>query len=140
MARVGWVSISDISSVEIAGAAQVGVLQDGGWLRVAGGFGGQAVGQDGGNALAGERADLEGARRDRLSARGGEIAQQAQNSEAGPKALLRVRAMRQNGRDQSFRLRADRSRPAAEALRGPVGIAPVGTGHMVRVGAMPTAT
>ncbi len=100
--------------MEVAGAAQVGVLQNGGGLGIAG--------------------------RHRFSASGFEIAQQAQNPEASPEALLRMRAARQNSRDQTFRLRADGRRPTAEALRGPVGIAPMGTRHVVRVGAVPAPT
>ena len=60
-----------VSLVEVAGAAEVGVLQNGGGLGVAGAFGGQVVGQDGGDALVGQRADLEGAGRDRFGARAG---------------------------------------------------------------------
>ena len=93
--------------MEVAGAAQVGVVDDRrGLARV--GPAAQAVGQDGGDALAGERADLEGAGRDGLGAAGLEVAEQAQDAEAGPEALLGMRPVGQDGRDQRLGARPDR--------------------------------
>ena len=97
------------SSVEVAGAAQVGVVDDG--LRLGGGGRAvEAVGEDGGDALVGERTDREGAGRDRFGACRFEIAEQPQDAEAGSEALLGMRAVGQDGRDQAFGVRADRER------------------------------
>ena len=61
---VGGINMKEVSwSVEVAGAAQIAVLDDGG------GFGGGPgrrrglPGGDGGDSAVGERADLEGARK-----------------------------------------------------------------------------
>ena len=64
MSRVGWVSMIFISLMEVVGTTQIGVIDDG--AGIAGGPGGLVVGDEGGDALAGQPADLESARRDRL--------------------------------------------------------------------------
>src|SRR5690606_37646890 len=112
----------------------IGVIDDG--AGIAGRPGGLMVGDEGGDALAGQPADLDGARRDRLSTLTMEIPVEAQNAKACAEALLGMRSAGQNGDDQSFCVRPDRCRPAAETCRRPLRIATMGTGHMLGVGAV----
>ena len=44
----------------------------------------------------------------------------------------------EDGDDERFGVGADRSPPAAEAVGGPLGVAPVSAGHVLGIGAMPT--
>ena len=47
-----------------------------------------------------------------------------------------MRPAGEHGDDQAFRVRSDFPGPAAEPIRRPLGVAPVGTGHMVGVRAV----
>src|SRR5690606_12645174 len=134
MSRVGWVSMIFISSMEVAGATQIGVADDG--AGIAGRPGGPAVGDERGDALAGQPADLDGARRDCLGAFMAEIAIEPQNAQACPEALFGMGPAGQNGDDQPLGLRPDRGGPSAEARRCPLGISAMGTGHVLRVRAV----
>ena len=58
----------------------------------------EIVGEDGGDALVGERADRDGAGRDGFGAGGVEVAEQPQHAEAGSEALLGMRPIGQDGR------------------------------------------
>ncbi len=44
----------------------------------------------------------------------------------------------EDGDDERLGVGADRSPPAAEAVGGPLGVAPVSAGHVLGIGAMPT--
>lgn len=84
--------------MKVAGAAQVGVLHDGG------GFGGMSVGFVGGDergdGLAGQAADLDGTRRHSLGALPGKITIEAQDAEACSEALFGMRPAGEDGGDQ----------------------------------------
>src|SRR5690606_21864202 len=125
-----WSALS-WSSMKIAGAAQVCVFRDGG------GFGGMPVGLVGGeecgDGLAGQPADLDGTRRHSLGALAGKIAIEAQDSEACPEALFGMWPAGENGGDQAFGLGTDRRAPAPETIRCPLGVAPMRTRHMIGV-------
>ncbi len=71
------------SSMEVAGAAQVGLIDDHCGL-VWSGPAAQPVGQDGSDALVGQRADLESTGQHSLGAASLKVAEQAQDAEAGP--------------------------------------------------------
>src|SRR5690606_17867170 len=113
MSRVGWVSMIFISSMEVAGTTQIGVIDDS--AGIAGGPGGLVVGDEGGDALAGQPADLDGSRRDRLGTLTMEVPVEAQNAKACAEPLFRMRPAGQNGDDQPLGLWSNRCRPAAEA-------------------------
>ena len=122
--------------MEIAGATEVDVVDDGLGLG-RGGSAAQAVGQDGSDALVGVRTYAQGPRRDGFDAAGFEVAEQPQDTESGSKALLGMRAMREDGGEQCFGVRADGPRPAPEAVRRPFGVAAMRARHVVGIGAMP---
>lgn len=118
--------------MEVAGAAQIGVVHDGGGFG--GGSCGFVIGPDRCDALAGEPSDLDGAGGYGLDAVTFDVAKQAQNPQACSEALLGMRAAGQDGDDQPLGLWSDRSGPTAEAIRRPFGVSPVGTRHVVGVG------
>ena len=64
----------------IAGATQIGVVDDG--AGIAGRPGGLVIGDEGGDALAGQPADLDRSCRDRLGMLTTEIPVEAQNAKA----------------------------------------------------------
>ena len=74
--------------MEVAGATQVDVVDDGLGLG-RGGLAGQTVGQDGSDALVGERTDPQGPGRDGFGAGGFEVAEQPQDAEAGSESPAR---------------------------------------------------
>src|SRR5665213_1717356 len=100
------------------------------WLTI------EVVGEDRGDALVGERADLERAGRDRLGPGGIEAAEQTQHAQAGPEALLGVWPIGEHGDDQRLCVRADAAGLTVEPLGVPFGIAPMGARHVVRIGAV----
>ena len=112
------------------------MVDDGGGCGVCRRLGAHAVGQDRGDALVGEPADLEGSGRGRLRAGTLDVAEQAQHAQACSKALLGVRAGGQDGGEQSLGLWSHRGGPTTEAIRCPFRISPVGTGHVIGIGAM----
>lgn len=87
--------------------------------------------QDGGRAPTGERADLDRPRRDRLRPCTVEVADQPQDAEAAAEPLLGVRPACQDRDDEPLGVRADRRRPAAEAVGRPFGVAAVRARHVV---------
>src|ERR1700681_2527815 len=112
-----------VLSMEVAGAAEVLMLDhsaalSGRWGAI------EIVFENGGDALVGERPDGECASRDGFGASRVNATEQAQHTEAGSKALFRMRAVSERGDHQRFGIRADRSRPALEACRRPCGVAP----------------
>ena len=65
-----------------------------------------------------------------------EAAIRAQNAEASAEPLFGMRPAGEHGADQAFGVRPDLAGPAAEPIRRPLGVAPVGAGHMVGVRAV----
>ena len=114
--------------MKVAGATQIGVFHDGGR------FGGMPCalvgGDERGNGLAGQAADLDGARRNGLGALMADVAIKAQDAEACSETLFRMRPAGEDGDDQPFGLRTDGRAPAPEALRRPFGVAAVRARHV----------
>src|SRR5579863_916067 len=126
-----------VPSMEVIGAAQIGMLDD----RVFGGarFAVEPVGDDGGDAFVGQRADSDGAGGDEFGSLRIDILEQAQHAQAGPKALLRMRPIGEDGADQPLGIGPDRAPPATESIGRPFGVTAMRTGHMLGVGPMPAA-
>src|SRR5580700_6270346 len=92
-------------SMEVAGAAQVWMLDDGV-------FGGaspaiEIVGDDRGDALVGERTDGEGASRHELGPLEFNIFEEAQHAETGAEALLGMWPVGEYGEDEPLGVGAD---------------------------------
>src|SRR5208337_3669983 len=120
----------------VAGTAQIGVVEEGGRTAVLGGSGVGFAGEEGGDALASEDAQLDGAGRHRFDADRIEAAIRAQNAQAGAKPLFGMRPAGEHGADQAFGVWPDLAGPAAEPVRRPLRVAPVGGGNMVGVRAV----
>src|SRR5271168_1509296 len=120
----------------VAGTAQIGVVEERGRTAVLGGSGVAFAGEEGGDALAIEDAQFDGARRHRFDAYRIEAATRAQNAKAGAEPLFGMRPAGEHGADQAFGVRPDLAGPTAEPIRRPLGVAPVGAGHMVGVRAV----
>src|SRR5688572_18501602 len=75
--------------------------------------------------------------RDRFRPGGIEPAEQPQDPEAGAEALLGMGSSAKHGDDEPLGVRPDRAGPALEAAGRPLGIAPMGTRHVIGIGAMP---
>src|SRR5208283_732762 len=90
-------------SMVIAGAAQIGVIEQRGLTAVLRDGFVVLLCEERGDALAGETADLEGAGRHRFGSIRIDAAIELQNAEAGAKALLGMRAAGENRSDQPFR-------------------------------------
>src|SRR5208337_4349867 len=132
MVERGMSEHADFLSMVVAGTAQIGVVEERGWTAVLGG-GVVFASEESGDALAIEHAEFEGAGGDRLEAGGIETAIGAQNPQAGSEALFGMRPAGEHGADQAFGARPDLAGPATEPFRRPLGVAPVGTGHVLRV-------
>ena len=114
---------------------QIRVVEQRGGSAVLGGAV-RLAGEEGSDALAIEDAQFDSAGRDRLEAGRVEAAIGAQNAEAGAEPLFGMRPAGEHGADQAFGVRPDLAGPAAEPIRRPLGVAPVGAGHMVGVRAV----
>src|SRR5271165_885369 len=123
-------------SMVVAGTAQIGVVEERGWMAVLGGSGVTFAGEEGGDALAIEDAQFDGAGRHRFDADRIEAAIGAQNAKAGAEPLFGMRPAGEHGADQAFGVRPDLAGPPAEPIRRPFRVAPVGAGHMVGVRAV----
>ena len=99
----------------------------------------EIVGEDGGKALVGERADRDGPGRDGFRPGGIETAEQPQDPEAGAESLLGMGSTAEHRDDEPLGVRPDRAGPAPEALGRPLGIAPMGTGHVLGIGTVPVS-
>ena len=97
------------------------------------------MGQDGGDALGGERAKRDGPGGDGFRPGGVEAAVEPPHTQAGAKTLLGMGAAGEHRHDQPLRVGPDRASPAPEALRRPLGIAPVRARHVIRIGAVPAS-
>ena len=97
------------------------------------------LGEEGGDALAGEPADFESAGRHRFGSIRVDAAIQFQNAKAGAKALFGMRAAGENRGDQPFGARPDLGGPPAEPVRRPLGVTPVRTRHVIGIRAVPAA-
>ena len=75
------------------------------------------AGEEGGDALAIEDAQFDGAGRHRFDADRIEAAIRAQNAEAGAEPLFGMRPAGEHGADQAFGVRPDLAGPAAEPIR-----------------------
>src|SRR5271169_2690085 len=115
-------------SMVVAGTAQIGVVEQRGGSAVIGRR--VLTGEEGSDALAIEDAQFDSAGRDRLEAGRVEAAIGAQNAEAGAEPLFGMRPAGEHGADQAFGVRPDLAGPAAEPIRRPLGVAPVGAGHV----------
>src|ERR1700730_13792848 len=124
--------------MEVAGAGEVVMLDPGAalsgrWSAI------EIVLENGGDALVGERPDGECASRDGFGASRINATEQAQHTEAGSKALFRMRAVGEHSDHQRLGVRADRVCPALEACRRPCSVAPMRARHVLRIGAMTAA-
>jgi hypothetical protein len=68
-----------------------------------------------------------------------EATKQAQDAEAGSKALFRMGTVGQHGDHQAFRGWADGPGPALQSARVPRGVSPVRTRHVLEICAVPAA-
>ena len=125
--------------MEVARAADVGVHDH----RL---FGGrrtgtavEVVGENRGDALVVERTNLDGTRGDPLGVGRIKAAQQPHDPQAGTETLFGVRPVSEDGDDQPFGAGADALSPALEAFGRPLGIAAMGTGHVLGIRAMEPA-
>ena len=96
----------------------------------------EIVFENGVDAFVGECPDGQCARRNGLSARSIDAAEQSYDAEAASKALFGMGPIGEYRYHKSFGIRADRCRPAPEALRRPFGITPVCTRHVFWIGAV----
>src|SRR5882757_4222672 len=101
----------------VAGAAQIGVINQGGRETVLFGRVVRLAGEKCGYALAVENAQLDGSRRDGFEASRINAAIRPQNPETGAEPLLRMRPAGEHGADQGFGVRPDLAGPAAEPIR-----------------------
>ena len=102
-------------------------------------FGGRVVrlaGEQGGDALAVEDAQFERSRGDGLDAAGVEPAIRAQNAQTGSKPLLGMLSAGEDSADQGLGVGPDLAGPAAKPIRRPLGVMPMGTGHVIGVRAV----
>src|SRR6202167_6840785 len=120
----------------VAGTTQIGVIEKRGGTAFPGRGVVRLAGEKGGDALAVEDAQFESAGGDRFEASRIEAAVRAQNAQAGAEPLFGVRPTGEHGADQAFGVRSDLAGPAAEPIRRPLGVAPMGAGHMVGVRAV----
>jgi hypothetical protein len=95
------------------------------------------AGEERGDALAGERADLQGAGRNCFGARRIDAAIKTQDAKAGAKTLFGMPPAGEHGGDQPLGVRPDLAGPAAEPVRRPLGVTPVGSRHVIVIRAMP---
>src|SRR6266481_5425949 len=114
------------------GRAREGALVDQ-ERRLRGGGGGALamVLQDGGNGGVGPGAEYQRAGAGGIDPFGAIALDQAQDADAGAEALLGMGPRAQDDIDQHGGVRADRLGLMADALVGPVAIAPVGAGHVL---------
>lgn len=122
--------------MEVAGTAQVDVVDDGGGFFDGGSS--EPIGEDRGDALVGESTDLERPRRGGFGPTGGEVSVEAQHAEASAEALFGMGPVGQDGDDQTLGVRADRGRPSTEAVGLPLGVAAMSARHLIGIGAVPT--
>ena len=101
--------------MEVARAAHVGMVDD---RRAPGLRRGavEIVGQDGSDALGGERAKRDGSGRDGFCPDGVEAAVEPPHTQAGAKTLLGMGAAGEHRQDEPLRVGLDRASPALEAL------------------------
>ena len=94
----------------------------------------QVIFQNRFQALVGADLERHGAPRGGFYARVRVLVPEPDDAQAGAEALLRMRSLAQNDLDQRRCLRPDLVRPSLDALRRPVGIAPVARRHMFAYG------
>src|ERR1700730_15479213 len=117
----------------VAGTAQIGVVEE---RRLAVVFRRRLaalLSQERGDALAIERAELEGSGRDRFDVSLIDAPIRAQDAQAGPKSWFGMGPTGQHSDDQPFGARPDFAGPSAEPIRRPFGVASMRAGHVVGV-------
>jgi hypothetical protein len=119
--------------MKVAGATQIGVVEQRGGMVI---LGAMFAREQRGDALAIEDTQLDGPCRDGLNACGVEAAIGAQNPQASPEPLFRMRSAGERGYNQSLGVWPDLPGPTAEPFRRPLGVAPVRTGHVLGVRAV----
>jgi hypothetical protein len=92
----------DILSMVVARTAHIGVVEERGGAAVLGGGMVRLVGEEGGDALAIEDAQFDGAGRHSFDADGVEAAIGAQNTKTGAEPLFGMRPAGEHGADQAF--------------------------------------
>ena len=97
----------------------------------------EVVGEDGGEALVGERADRDGPGRDGFRPGGIEPAEQPQDPEAGAEALLGMGSRLSTAMTSPSVFGPIERAQRWKRLRRPLGIAPMGTRHVIGIGAVP---
>ena len=95
--------------------------------------------EDRGDRAAGQRADLDRAGAGRLHPDGVQTTEQPQDAEAGAEPLLWMRPPGHYGDDQRLGGDADAARVTLQALRRPLGIAPMRARHVLCLGAVTRA-
>ena len=97
----------------------------------------EIIGEDGGDGAIIEGADFDSAGRYGLRPRRLDATIQPQDTKAGPEALLWMRPVDEDRGDEPLGVWADGPGPAAKALGAPFGVAAVGRGHVIGLGAVP---
>jgi hypothetical protein len=112
------------------------VVEERGGAAVLGGGMVRLAAEEGGDALAIEDAQFDGAGRHRFDADGVEAAIGAQNTKTGAEPLFGCGRLASTALIKPSVFGPILPGPAAEPIRRPIGVAPVGTGHMVGVRAV----
>src|SRR3974390_2057107 len=102
-------------SMVIAGAAQIGVVEQRRRPAIPGGRRAGFAGEQRGDAFAIESADFQRAGGDGFGESRIDAAVKLQNAEAGPEALFGMAPAGEDGRDEPLGVRPDPGAPAAEA-------------------------
>src|ERR1700689_2900915 len=118
----------DFLSMVVAGTTQIGVIEKRGGTAFPGRGVVRLAGEKGGDALAVEDAQFEGAGRDRFEASRIDATIRAQNAQAGAESLFGVRPAGEHGADQAFGVGSDLAGFAAELITCPLGVILMGTG------------
>src|SRR6202049_2370660 len=137
---IGWVSTA-FSSVVVTRSADIGVED----RHAVGGrplrrLAIELVVEDQTHRTVGQGADLDCPRGGGFEAIGAERPHQPHDTEAGPEALLRVGPALQDQLAERGGSGADRRALAANALDGPVGVAPMARRHVLGHGGVPMIT
>jgi hypothetical protein len=92
----------------------------------------EAVLEDRNDAAVGARVELEAAPARGFEPAGAVLSREAQDAQAGPEPLLRMRPALEDDRRQLGCVRTDRGGVTPDAIDRPAGVAPMGARHMLR--------
>jgi len=109
----------------IAGAAQIGVIEQSRRRAVFGGWGLRLPSKESRDGLVVEGADFHRSGRDGFGSRWIDAAEKLENAQAASEALLRVATTGEDRGNQPFRIRPDLGCPTTEPVRRPIGITPM---------------